>query len=115
MPFKTTNPKDPGSLFVGANPGQIKVGDTIMIKGDKARKVTYIMGTPEKSNVHVVCKDTGPMPISTQEIEYEVFREGQTVPHGEKQYSKEELQAMLHDLERQKAEAPAADKAAASS
>jgi hypothetical protein len=69
--MKTQNPKDPGSLNVGSNPLNVVKGQEIRIKGeDRNRKVTYVMGTPEKGNVHLCMKGTGPVPLG--EIEYEV-------------------------------------------
>lgn len=68
--MKTTNAKDPGSLNVGTNPANVVKGDKIQIVGEAApRTVSYVMGSPEKNNVHLCMKGTGPVPLG--EVEYE--------------------------------------------
>lgn len=71
--MKTINAKDAGSLNVGANPANVKVGDKIRIAGEnRERTVTYVMGSAAKGNVHLCMKGSGPVPVSEKEIEYEV-------------------------------------------
>lgn len=84
---KTINAKDPGSLFVGNNPEKIAVGDLVLIEGDTyqgPRKCTYVMGSVEKSNVHLVFRGTGPVPVSAKEITYQKTQAVRAVPETEK-------------------------------
>lgn len=74
--FTTTNPKDNGTFLVGSNPANLVKGMKIKLQGeDKIRTITYVQGTPEKNNVHVAAKGSGPFPTSPNPISYEVVAE----------------------------------------
>jgi hypothetical protein len=92
--MKTTN-RDPGSLNVGNTP--VVEGQLILIAGeDRPRKVTYKMGSVEKSNLHVVMKGTGPVP--TGEIEWEIVEAVKEVRSTEQVKAEiKELQKLLND------------------
>ena len=65
----TANNNDTGSLKVGKEGINLKVGDKIRIVGeDKTRTISYIMGKEDRT--HICCKGCGPFPIG--EVQYEV-------------------------------------------
>lgn len=89
--YKTSN-RSPGNLFVGNI--DAKIGQFILIKGeDKPRRITYVMGQPEKNTVNVVMKGTGPIP--TGEVEWDFAQPVTAVPPPE---TAEEIQARIDAL-----------------
>lgn len=83
---KTINAKDPGSLFVGNNPEGIVKGDLVQIGNEShPRRCSYVMGSVEKSNVHLCFKGSGgPIPTGKDEIEYKKVQAVTEAPAPEK-------------------------------